>query len=125
MHCNLEDQSIVEPVCQSTNPPNRPSARQVANQFINQTILQSISPSINQTIYRSNKQLTNQLVNRQERKKKHKNEHSPDSKVHEANMGPTRVLSVPDGTHVGPINLAIRVNNDNIDKGMKCFVRVG
>ena len=34
---------------------------------------------------------------------------SPDSKVHGANMGPTWVLSAPDGPHVGPINLAIRV----------------
>ena len=33
----------------------------------------------------------------------------PDSKVHGANMGPTWVLSAPDGLHVGPINLAIRV----------------
>ena len=33
---------------------------------------------------------------------------SPDSKVHGANMGPTWVLSVPDGPHVGPMNLAIR-----------------
>ena len=32
-----------------------------------------------------------------------------DSKVHGANMGPTWVLSVPDGPHVGPMNLAIRV----------------
>ena len=32
----------------------------------------------------------------------------PDSKVHEANMGPTRVLSASDGPHVGPMNLAIR-----------------
>ena len=32
----------------------------------------------------------------------------PDNKVHGANMGPTRVLSVPDGPHLGPINLAIR-----------------
>ena len=32
----------------------------------------------------------------------------PDSKVHGANTGPTWVLSVPDGPHVGPINLAIR-----------------
>ena len=29
------------------------------------------------------------------------------SKVHGANMGPTRVLSAPGGPHVGPINLAI------------------
>ena len=33
--------------------------------------------------------------------------HIPDSKVHWANMGPTRVLSAPDGPHVGPMNLAI------------------
>ena len=30
----------------------------------------------------------------------------PDSKVHGANMGPTWVLSAPDGPHVGPMNLA-------------------
>ena len=33
----------------------------------------------------------------------------PDSKVHGANMGPTWVLSAPDGPHVGPMNLVIRV----------------
>ena len=33
---------------------------------------------------------------------------SPDSKVHGADMGPTLVLSAPDGAHDGPINLAIR-----------------
>ena len=32
----------------------------------------------------------------------------PDSKVHGANVGPTWVLSAPDGPHVGPMNLAIR-----------------
>ena len=32
----------------------------------------------------------------------------PDSKVHGANLGPTWVLSVPDGPQVGPMNLAIR-----------------
>ena len=32
----------------------------------------------------------------------------PDSKVHGANMGPTWVLSAPDGHHDGPTNLAIR-----------------
>ena len=32
---------------------------------------------------------------------------NPDSKVHGANMGPTWVLSAPDGPHVGPMNLAI------------------
>ena len=33
---------------------------------------------------------------------------SPDSKIHGANMGPTWVLSAPDGSHVGPMNLAVR-----------------
>ena len=33
----------------------------------------------------------------------------PDTKVHGANMGPTWVLSAPNGPHVGPMNLAIRV----------------
>ena len=33
----------------------------------------------------------------------------PDSKAHGANMGPTWVLSAPDGLQVGPMNLAIRV----------------
>ena len=32
----------------------------------------------------------------------------PDNKVHGANMGPTWVLSAPDGPHVGPMNIAIR-----------------
>ena len=32
----------------------------------------------------------------------------PDSKIHGANMGPTWVLSAPDGPHVGPMNFAIR-----------------
>ena len=31
----------------------------------------------------------------------------PDSKVHGANMGPTWVLSAPDGPHDGPMNIAI------------------
>ena len=35
--------------------------------------------------------------------------HVRDTKVHEANMGPTRVLSAPDGPHVIPMNLSIRV----------------
>ena len=33
----------------------------------------------------------------------------PDSKVHGANLGLTWVLSAPDGPHVGPMSLAIRV----------------
>ena len=32
----------------------------------------------------------------------------PNSKIHGANMGPTWVLSAPDGPHVGPMNPAIR-----------------
>ena len=32
----------------------------------------------------------------------------PDSKAHGANMGPTWVMSAPDGPHVDPMNLAIR-----------------
>ena len=35
-------------------------------------------------------------------------ERVPDNKVHGATMGPTWVLSAPDGPHVGPMNLAIR-----------------
>ena len=35
----------------------------------------------------------------------------PVCKVHGANMGPTWVLSVPDGPHVGPMNLTIRVSS--------------
>ena len=34
--------------------------------------------------------------------------HLPESKVHGTNMGPIRVLSAPDGPHVGSMNLAIR-----------------
>ena len=33
----------------------------------------------------------------------------PDSKIHGADMGPTWVLPAPDGPHVDPTNLAIRV----------------
>ena len=33
----------------------------------------------------------------------------PDSKVHGANMGPTWVLSAPDGPQIVPMNIAIRV----------------
>ena len=33
----------------------------------------------------------------------------PDNKVNGANMEPTWVLSAPDGPHVGPMNLAIKV----------------
>ena len=33
---------------------------------------------------------------------------NPDSKVHGDNMGPSWVLSAPDGPHVGPMNLTIR-----------------
>ena len=40
---------------------------------------------------------------------------TPDSKVHRVNMGPTWVLSVPDGPHVSPMNLAIW------DCSIECF----
>ena len=38
----------------------------------------------------------------------HKCLSDPDTKVHGTNMGPTWVLSAPDGPHVGPIDLAIK-----------------
>ena len=31
----------------------------------------------------------------------------PDSKIHGANMGPTWVLSAPDGPHIGPMKFSI------------------
>ena len=34
----------------------------------------------------------------------------PDYKFHGANMGPTWILSAPDGPHVGPMHLAIWVD---------------
>ena len=40
----------------------------------------------------------------------------PDSKVHGANMGPTWVLSAPDGPHLGPMTLAIRVPNIKVER---------
>ena len=49
----------------------------------------------------------------------HKHCANPDSKVQGANMGPTWVLLAPDGPHVGPMNLAIRVYIDSL-----CFVVV-
>ena len=42
-----------------------------------------------------------------------KKKNYPDSKIHGANMGPTWVLSAPDGPHVGPMNLAIWVGLPN------------
>ena len=38
--------------------------------------------------------------------KSHNQIDNPDSKVHGANIGPTWILSAPDGPHVGPVNLA-------------------
>ena len=39
-----------------------------------------------------------------------------DSKVHGANMGPTWVLSAPDGPHIGPMNFVIWVSFvENVD----------
>ena len=51
-------------------------------------------------------------------------DYHPDSKVHGVNMGPTWVLSAPRGPHVGPMNLAIRVQvcvqvRNQISKVMK------
>ena len=43
----------------------------------------------------------------------------PDSKVHKANMGPTWVLSAPDGPHVGSMNLAIRAGKKSRCKSKK------
>ena len=42
---------------------------------------------------------------------------NPDSKVRVANMGPTWVLAAPGGSHVGPMNLAIREILLNIRRG--------
>ena len=39
----------------------------------------------------------------------------PESKVHGASMGPIWVLSAPDGSHVGPMNLAIKGYNKSIN----------
>ena len=53
----------------------------------------------------------------------------PDSKVHGANMGPTWVLSAPDGPHVGPMNLAIRDDvglcSLGVDDGMDLNILTG
>ena len=47
---------------------------------------------------------------------------NPDSKVHGANMGPTWVLSAPDGPHVGPMNFAIREFHCNMFLGFRLRV---
>ena len=46
----------------------------------------------------------------------------PDNKIHGANMGPTWVLSAPDGHHVGPMNLAIRVVTLSAEFSMPRFI---
>ena len=46
----------------------------------------------------------------------------PEKKVHGANMGPTWVLSVPDGPHVGPMNVAISVSIVNTLKKIDCVI---
>ena len=48
----------------------------------------------------------------------------PDSKIHGANMGPTWVLSAPDGPHVGPMNPALRVFSLNVFEYAKCYEKV-
>ena len=47
----------------------------------------------------------------------------PDSKAHGANMGPTWVLSAPDGPHVVPKNLAINVVSISTKWSYHCFRR--
>ena len=45
-----------------------------------------------------------------------------DSKVRGANMGPIWVLSAPDGPHVGPMNLAVRVCTRYPSESMPCLL---
>ena len=47
----------------------------------------------------------------------------PDSKVRGVNMGPTWVLSAPDGPHVGPMNFAIWVCQE-IENTMVYFTNI-
>ena len=47
----------------------------------------------------------------------------PDSKVHGANMGPTWVLSAPDGPQIGHMNFAIR-DNKLLRSHRVCFCHV-
>ena len=47
-------------------------------------------------------------INNDHRQLLRRNQTDPDSKVHGANVGPTWVLSAPDGPHVCPMNLATR-----------------
>ena len=44
---------------------------------------------------------------------------NPDSKIHAANMGPTWVLSAPDGPHIGPMNLFIRERISKMQQNMR------
>ena len=48
----------------------------------------------------------------------------PDNKIHGANIGPTWVLSAPDGPHVGPMNLAIRVINWLYDRSAPVWLEI-
>ena len=52
------------------------------------------------------------------------NKANPDSKVHGANMGPTWVLSAPDGPHVGPMNLAIGESLSDISQYWRLWALV-
>ena len=45
----------------------------------------------------------------------HNWQNCPDSKVHGANMGPIWGRQDPGGPHVGPVNFAIWVNNDDLE----------
>ena len=53
--------------------------------------------------------------------------HGPDSKVHEASMGPTWVLSASGGPHVGPMNLGIRygLGNSSVSQIPVCIAVSG
>ena len=48
--------------------------------------------------------------------------HYPDSKIHGANMGPAWVLSALGGSHVSPMNLAIRVDINEL--GIACHLLI-
>ena len=69
--------------------------------YCNMIILFSMISDISRNICISDK-----YQNKQSNKSQQYN--NPDSKVHVDHMGPTWVLSAPDGPHVGPMNLAIR-----------------
>ena len=46
----------------------------------------------------------------------------PDSKVHGTNMGPTSVLSAPEGPHVSPMNLATGYSSRSCPLRFACYM---